>query len=114
IHFGPLTEQTILEQFQQRGISPADAAQAIRWAEGSLGLALKWLQEGVIQRAGELAEHLDNLLAGRPGGFDLPAWFKAAAEAYAARQLERDALSSKDQATREGLALYLKIAAEVY
>src|SRR5262249_45453779 len=37
-------------------------------------------------------------------------WFKKAADAYAEKQLERDKLASKDQATREALALYLKIA----
>jgi hypothetical protein len=41
----------------------------------------------------------------------LPGWFKAAAEAYAEKQLERDELASKDQATREGLGLYLRLAA---
>src|SRR5947207_1548289 len=35
-----------------------------------------------------------------------------AAEAYADKQLERDKLASKDQATREGLTLYFRIAAD--
>jgi hypothetical protein len=43
---------------------------------------------------------------------DLPAWFKAAAEAYAEKQLARDPLGSKDAATREGLSLYLMLAAD--
>ena len=41
-------------------------------------------------------------------------WFKKAAEAYADKQLERDKLASKDQATREGLTLYLKIASSYF
>jgi hypothetical protein len=54
---------------------------------------------------------IDQLFAGRPPR-DLPGWFKTAADAYAAKQLERDKLGSKDAATREGLALYLRVAAE--
>ena len=34
------------------------------------------------------------------------------AEAYAEKQLERDELASKDQANREGMGLFLKIAAD--
>jgi hypothetical protein len=60
--------------------------------------------------AGELIKQIDALLAGRAAG-DLADWFKKAADAYAEQQLKRDKLASKDQATREGLSLYLKIAA---
>jgi hypothetical protein len=60
-----------------------------------------------------LIKQLDALLAGRggAGGGDLADWFKKAADAYAEHQLKRDKLASKDQATREGLSMYLKIAA---
>jgi hypothetical protein len=51
------------------------------------------------------------LFAGRAPD-DLPGWFKKAAEAYAEKQLARDPLGSKDAATREGLSLYLNIAAD--
>ena len=51
------------------------------------------------------------LAAGRSTD-DLPGWFKRAAEAYADKQLERDKLASKDQATREGLTLFFRIAAD--
>jgi hypothetical protein len=72
---------------------------------------MKWIEDEVIGPAAELAEQLDALFAGRPPA-DLPAWFKRSAEAYAEKQLKRDELGSKDQATREGLNLYLKLASE--
>ena len=39
-------------------------------------------------------------------------WLRKAADAYAEKQLERDELASKAQASRDGLAVYLRIAAE--
>jgi hypothetical protein len=58
-----------------------------------------------------LLGQIDALFAGSPPE-DLPGWFKNAAEAYAQKQLDRDDLASKDQATREGLTLYLLLAGE--
>jgi len=53
---------------------------------------------------------LEKLLAGQsPGAIQV--WFKQSADSYAEKQLERDKLASKDQATREGLVLYLTLAA---
>ena len=80
-------------------------------AGGSLGVALQWIEDGVVSGAGELVARLDAASGGRGAG-DMPVWFRKAAEAYAEKQLERDKLASKDQATREGLTLYLRIAAE--
>src|SRR6202044_339379 len=61
--------------------------------------------------AGELIAQMDDLLRGTPPA-DLPGWLRKAADDYAATQLKRDELSSKEQATREGLNIYLMIAAE--
>jgi hypothetical protein len=44
----------------------------------------------------------------------MQAWFKQAADAYAEAQLKRDELTSKSQATREGLVLYFKLASQFY
>src|SRR6185503_562468 len=110
IRFAPLDRASVIKELAKRGIDPATATDAATLAEGSLGVALKWIEDGVIGPANELRRHLDALAAGQDPG-DLPAWFKSAADAYAARQLDRDELASKDQATREGLSLYLRIAA---
>lgn len=111
IRFAPLHAAMVRSELEKRGIDERDAAEAAAFTDGSLGLALKWLEDGVIESARDLADRIEQLLAGR-GFDDLPAWFKQSAETYAQKQLDRDSLSSKDQATREGLNLYLKIAAQ--
>jgi DNA polymerase-3 subunit delta' len=110
VRFAPLDTKLVQRELEKRKIDKGMAAAAAALAEGSLGLALKWVQDGVVSAAGELIKQIDALLAGRPVG-DLADWFKKAADAYAEQQLKRDKLASKDQATREGLSLYLKIAA---
>lgn len=111
VRFTPLPEATVARQLHQRGIAKDVAARAAHFTRGSLGVALRWIEDGVVDLADELAAQVDALFAGAPPD-DLPGWFKRAAESYAARQLERDSLGSKDAATREGLALYLNVAAE--
>jgi DNA polymerase-3 subunit delta' len=111
IRFGSLDEQTVARELQKRGIDPHIASRAARFTRGSLGVALRWIEDGVIEPATDLVEQIDALFAGRAPD-DLPAWFKKAAEGYAEKQLGRDPLGSKDAATREGLALYLNLAAE--
>jgi hypothetical protein len=71
---------------------------------------MKWIEDGVVDQARDLTSQIDALLKGSPPD-DLPDWLKKAADAYAGKQLDRDELASKDQATREGLDLYLHIAA---
>jgi DNA polymerase III subunit delta' len=111
IGFVPLDESVLLSELGKRGLSKSAAAAAARFAEGSLGEALRWTSDGVIDAAGQLVGKIDDIFAGKAAG-DLPDWFKAAAEAYAEKQLERDELSSKDQATRQAMGLYLRLAAE--
>lgn len=111
IRFCALDEQAVVRELRNRGIKAETAKDAARYTRGSLGLALRWIEDGVIEPAGELLERIDAIFAGSPAG-DLPAWFKKAADAYAEKQLVRDELGSKDAATREGLALYLNLAAE--
>jgi DNA polymerase-3 subunit delta' len=111
IRFGLLSEATVIRELENRGISPAVADKAARVADGSLGIALKWIEDGVVDSAGELLNQLDQIFAGKPSD-TLPDWFKTTAEAYAEKQLKRDELSSKDQANREGLSLYLRLAAD--
>lgn len=111
LRFAPLEAGRVESELKKRGVPPQQAAEAAALSPGSLGTALKWVEDGVIVPAGELMRMLDGVFAGRAPD-DLPGWFRSAADAYAARQLERDELASKDQATREGLTLYLLLAGE--
>jgi DNA polymerase III delta' subunit len=111
IRFGQLSDSTVIRELKARGVAPALAQRAAQIADGSLGIALKWIEDGVIESAGQLLEQLDQIFAGKPAD-SLPDWFKNAAEHYADQQLKRDELSSKDQANREGLGLYLRLAAD--
>jgi DNA polymerase-3 subunit delta' len=111
VHFPALPEAMVRKELEARGIANRVAADAARLAGGSLGTALRWTEDGVVVLAAELTQRVDALAGGR-GADDLPAWFKKAAEAHAEKQLERDKLASKDQATREGLTLYLRVAAD--
>jgi DNA polymerase-3 subunit delta' len=111
LRFQPLPLDVVEQQLRQRQIDPTVAHQAAHLTHGSLGIALKWIEDGVIAPAADLAAQIDAAFQGTPPP-DLPAWLKNAAESYAQKQLERDELSSKDQATREALTLYFLIAAD--
>jgi DNA polymerase-3 subunit delta' len=111
IPFAPLDTALVAQQLAARGIDPQTAADAADLAEGSIGQALKWVEDGVVDAARDLRTHMTSLLQGHPPAASLEAWFKSAADAYAVKQLDRDELASKDQATREGLSLYLRLAA---
>jgi len=113
VRFGALAPEIVARELASRGVSPRDSADATRLTGGSLGVALRWSQDGVIDAARELESRLTDVVAGR-GATDLPDWFKKSGEAYAAKQLERDELASKDQATKEGLGVYLKLAGQFF
>jgi DNA polymerase-3 subunit delta' len=108
--FASLDSKLVARELERRGIGKGPASEAASLAEGSLGVALKWIEDGVVDAARTLLAQIDSLTSGKPSG-DLAAFLDAASKAYAEKQLERDELSSKDQATKEGLALYLKLAA---
>jgi DNA polymerase-3 subunit delta' len=111
VRFAALADETVRKELHKRKIDSTLAAEAASLSRGSLGVALKWIEDGVVEPARELSEQVDAAFKGNPPA-DLPGWLKKAAESYAEKQLERDELSSKDQATREGLSLYLMIAGE--
>ena len=113
LRFGSLGETVVTKELEKRGIEKGLAAEAAWYSEGSLGVALKWIEDGVIVAARELSEQMEGLSGGQPPE-DLAGWFRKAADAYAEKQLERDPLGSKDQAVREGLAVYLRIASLVF
>jgi DNA polymerase-3 subunit delta' len=112
VRFSALEEGRVRQELEKRGISPTDAADAASFGEGSLGRAIGWLEDGVIVHARELRQRLEGMLSGRPM-VDLPEWFKKTVDEYAVKQLARDELASKDQMTREGMGLYLRLAAQV-
>ena len=113
VRFVKLPSELVVDELEKRGIDRAVAAAAARLADGSLGIALKWIQDGVVEPARQLHEKLEGILAGRVVA-DLPAFFRAGADTYAEKQIQRDELASKDQATREGLAIYLRLAADFF
>ncbi len=108
--FGQLSDKTVFNQLKLKGHDPKTAENATRLADGSLGIALRWIEDGVVDQARDLQSHLDGLMMGRPTA-DLADWLKAASDAYAARQIEKDELASKDNATRAGIGVYLSLAA---
>ncbi len=110
IRFAPLEDSLVRKELEKRGISKQDAADATVLAEGSLGLALQWLDEGVVKHARELTRELDALVAGQTPE-RLEGLFKQAAEGYAGKQIAKDELASKDQATRDGITVYLRLSA---
>lgn len=110
IPFAALDGGLVRKELEKRGIEKAMAVDATDLANGSLGEALRLVEDGVVERARDLSRMMDTYLSGKPAG-DLPGWFKESAEAYAEKQLERDELASKDAASRQGMALYLRIAA---
>ncbi|HEV2296614.1 MAG TPA: DNA polymerase III subunit delta' [Tepidisphaeraceae bacterium] len=110
VRFAPLEESLVRRELERRKIDIKTAADAAAIADGSLGLALKWIEDGVVEHARDLTSQIEDLLRGQPPE-NLPLWLDNAAKGYAEKQLERDDLASKDQATREGMTLYLHVAA---
>jgi DNA polymerase-3 subunit delta' len=110
VRFGALAPDVVRRVLEHQKIDSKLAARAAELSEGSIGLALKWIDDGVVEASEDMISQIDAALNGTPPS-ELPGWMKKAAEAYAEKQLERDPLASKDQAMREGLNLYLMLAA---
>ncbi|MGD0462831.1 MAG: DNA polymerase III subunit [Tepidisphaeraceae bacterium] len=109
LRFPSLPRQLVATHLQRRGIDAATVAAAADFSDGSLGVALRWIEDGILAHARAVAESMDSILAGE--GSDLADLLRKAADAYAAKALERDELASKDSAVRTGLGVYLSIAA---
>jgi DNA polymerase-3 subunit delta' len=110
VRFARLDAGLIRMQLENRKIETKTAAEAALLADGSLGGALRLISEGILPAAAELNAQIDGLLQGRAPA-DMAGWLKKAADAHAEKELERDPLSSKEFATRAGLAMYLSLAA---
>jgi DNA polymerase-3 subunit delta' len=113
VRFAALEESVVREQLVARGISSTDAKRAAAITDGSLGLALRWIDDGVIDLADALTTLLRQIESGG-GASTLPGFLKHSADAYAEKQLKRDELASKDQAMREGLGILFRLASQHY
>jgi DNA polymerase-3 subunit delta' len=111
VQFARLDERLIVEELVKRGIVATTAKDAASLSDGSLGGAMRLIDEGTLGLARELCEQIDGLLIRKPPA-DLAGFLTRAAAAYADKQLEHDPLSSKSTATRTGLSLFLHVAAE--
>src|SRR5207244_7117040 len=87
IRFSSMDDAMVLRELQKRGVAKSNAAEAARFAGGSLGVALRWIEDGVVASAAHLVRQLDEIFAGKPAG-DLADWFKSAADTYAEKQLQ--------------------------
>jgi DNA polymerase III subunit delta' len=111
VRFSPLNKDEAMHVLAARGLTGQTASDAITLAAGSPGLALQWHADGVIQMAAQLKRLLDNPDA-RNGPADLAAFFKAASDDYAKKQLERDPAGSEDGFRRAGVNVFLRIASD--
>jgi DNA polymerase-3 subunit delta' len=109
VAFSPLSEELIREELQRRGINASTAKTASELCDGSLGAALRWIEDGVLEPAQAISTAMDQILQGKPAT-DLPELWKSAADNLAKKTLERDELTSKDSAMRDALGVYLSIA----
>jgi DNA polymerase-3 subunit delta' len=110
VRFAPLGRELVVKDLRRRGVDAATAATAAELADGSLGVALRWIEDGMLASAAAVAESVDSALAGKAS--DLADLLRSSADAYAQKVLERDELASKDSATRTGLSVYLGIASK--
>jgi DNA polymerase III subunit delta' len=114
VRFSALSRERVMGELKTRGVDPSSAQDAADFAEGSLGLALKWVEDGVLPHARRLEMLLKRIFStAQPDASELQDLIKTAADEYAEKQLARDKLASKPQATREGLLIYLKLSAQV-
>jgi DNA polymerase III subunit delta' len=107
--FAVLKTELVVRELKRRGIEAATANTAAELADGSLGVALRWIEDDIVNSAADVVESVDSALAGN--GSDLADLLRKRADAYAQKVLARDELASKDSAMRNGLAMYLGIAA---
>src|SRR5207302_2007845 len=78
IQFASLPSDLVKSQLKNRGIDAGVAASAAAFADGSLGLALKWIEDGVIDSAQQLTQQLDAVIDSKSAPA-LAEWFKKAA-----------------------------------
>ncbi len=80
--------------------------------DGDEELTDKFTPGGILAWVRELSAQLDGLAAGRSNASDVAAAISKFAGEYAALQLQRDKLASADRAKRDGIGLFMAVAAE--
>ena len=110
IRFASLSSETVTKELERRKVDRATAVSAADFADGSLGVALRWIEDGVLASAGAVSASVDSILAGKDSS-ELAELLRKGADSFAEKALERDELASKDSAVRTGLGVYLGIAA---
>lgn len=108
IRFLPLDREWIERQLVDRKIDSTSAKLAAELSDGSLGTALRWIEDSALEPAEALTKRVDAVLAGNTA-VDFAELLKTSADALAQKTLERDPLASKDAATRGGLGVYLSV-----
>ena len=108
IRFLPLDTKWIEGQLVERGIERAAAILAAELSDGSLGTALRWVEDAALEPAEAITQRVEGVLAGKGTG-DLADLLRKSAEGLAQKTLGRDSLASKDAATRGGLEVYLSV-----
>jgi DNA polymerase III subunit delta' len=110
IPFAALPAELVTAQLRKRGIDSATAQTAAELSDGSLGVAIRWIEDGILHSAATVADAMDAILDGKAAG-NLADLLRSSADGYAEKVLARDELASKDSAVRGGLEVYLSIAA---
>lgn len=108
-HFAALDPKLVVAELRRRGIESATAELAANLADGSLGVALRWIEDDILKSAADVAESIDQILSGKSS--ELADLLRKRADAFAEKVLARDELASKDSAVRNGLGMYLGIVA---
>ncbi len=108
VRFAPLSREFVERALSQRGVGAEAAAAAVGLSEGSLGAALRYVEDGLLPIAKELDQRITAALTGKSSG-DLAKFLKVSGEALMEKQIERDPDGSKDQATRESLTLLFRL-----
>lgn len=113
VRFAALSREIVQAQLEKRDIAKSIAAAASEYAQGSIGLALRWIEDGIINRAQELSKTLAQIVGGSRASALRP-WLKTAVDEYSETQVKKDKHVSTDQTKREGLLLYLKLASQYF
>ena len=109
VRFAPLSPADAMRVLSSHAIEPTLAASAIALAGGSPGLALRWIADDVAMRSIAWHRLLDTADPQRGPG-EIATFLKAASDAYAAKQLDRDPVGSEDGFRRDGLTVYFRLA----
>jgi DNA polymerase-3 subunit delta' len=107
-HFAAMQAEVVVRELKKRGVEAGLAAAAAELTDGSLGVALRWIEDDILKSAMEVVESVDSALSGKAN--DLTDLLRGRADAYAQKVLARDELASKDSAMRNGLMMYMGIA----